>query len=76
LIAIISFGAGIFLNCFATLLRLKEFLPSGYWMIASGAMLLFLPTIHPLLGICLTIGGGLLVLSLALYLPEKKRMEA
>ena len=75
-IPIISMGFGLFVNCFATLLRLKEFLASGYWMIASGAIILTLPTIYPLLGICLTVGGGFLILSAVLYVPDKNRTEA
>lgn len=76
IIPILAIGAGLIYNCFGTLLRLDEMLWAGYWFLLTGAIVLIFNTIPVLLSISLTMGCGLVILSVAMYLPQKNRREA
>jgi hypothetical protein len=75
-IPMLSIGAGLIYNSFDSLLRIDEFLFTGYWLIAAGCILVVFNTVSALLGLCLTLGCGLLLLSAIWYLPQKKRTLA
>ncbi|HMD68671.1 MAG TPA: hypothetical protein VKF42_07285 [Chitinivibrionales bacterium] len=76
LIPILSIGAGLICNNFDAWLRIDEFLFTGYWFIIAGCILMAFNSVSPLLGLCLTLGCGLLLLAGIWYLPQKKRTEA
>jgi hypothetical protein len=75
IIPMCSIGAGLLYNSFDTLLRIDEMLVTGYWLILSGCVVVVFSTISPLLSLSLTLGGGLMLLSVIWYLPQKKRAE-
>jgi hypothetical protein len=75
-IPMLSIGTGLIYNSFDSLLRIDEFLFTGYWLIATGCILTVFNTVSPLLGLCLTLGCGLLLLAAIWYLPQKKRTQA
>jgi hypothetical protein len=75
-IPFISIGAGLIYNSLETFLRIDELLILSYWIIVTGCIILVFNSISPLLGLCLTFGCGLLLLSAIWYLPQKKRAEA
>jgi hypothetical protein len=72
LVPIISIGIGLIYNSYDTLLNIDEFLWISYWFIVTGCIVMVYNSISPLLGLSLTIGGGLLLLSAIWYLPQKK----
>jgi hypothetical protein len=76
IIPFFSIGAGLIYNSLSTFLRIDEFLFLSYWFIVTGCIVLVFNSISPLLGLCLTIGCGLLLLSAIWYLPHKKHAEA
>jgi hypothetical protein len=77
IIPFFSIGAGLIYNSLSTFLRIDEFLFISYWFIVTGCIVLVFNSISPLLGLCLTIGCGLLLLSAIWYvLPHKKHAEA
>ena len=76
IIPFISIGVGLLYNTFNTFLRIDEFLIFGYWFIVTGCILVVFNTVSALLGLCLTLGCGLLLLSAIWYLPQKKRTPA
>jgi hypothetical protein len=77
LVPILSIGAGLIYNSYDTLLNIDEFLWTSYWFIVTGCIVMVFNSISPLLGLSLTIGCGLLLLSAIWYLPQKsKRVEA
>jgi hypothetical protein len=75
-IPILSIGLGLLLNSFDVMLRINEYLWLGYWLAATGCILLVFNAVSPLLGLSVTLGCGLLLLAVLWYLPPKKRMEA
>jgi hypothetical protein len=76
IIPIVSIGAGLLYNSLDIVLRLDEFLWTSYWLIVTGGIVLVFNPISPLLSLCLTLGCGLLILSVMWYLPQKKQAEA
>ena len=74
-IPFISIGAGLIYNSLETFLRIDELLILSYWLIVTGCIVLVFNSISPLLGLCLTLGCGLLLLSAIWYLPHKKSVE-
>jgi hypothetical protein len=77
LIPIVSIGAGLLYNTFNTFLRIDEFLALGYWFIITGCILIVFHTIPLLLGLVLTLGCGLLLLSAIWYLwPRNKQVRS
>jgi hypothetical protein len=75
IIPILSIGAGLIYCSLDTLLRIDEFLYSGYWFIITGCIVMVFNTVSPLLSLALTFGCGLLLLSAIWYLPQKKQTE-
>jgi hypothetical protein len=75
IIPIISIGAGLLYNTYHSLLRIDEFLLMAYWFIVTGCILIVFSSVSPLLGLGVTLGCGLLLLSVIWYLPQKKRVE-
>jgi hypothetical protein len=76
IIPLLSIGAGLLYNSFDTFLRLDEFLWTGYWLVVTGCILVVYNSVSPLLGLCLTLGGGLLLLSAIWYMPfQKNRVQ-
>jgi|WetSurMetagenome_2_1015567.scaffolds.fasta_scaffold00061_29 hypothetical protein len=76
LIPFISIGVGLLYNTFNTFLRIDEFLIFGYWFIVTGCILVVFNSVSPLLGLSLTLGCGLLLLSFLWYLPQRKGNRA
>ncbi|HUI91703.1 MAG TPA: hypothetical protein VLX68_05575 [Chitinivibrionales bacterium] len=76
IIPFVSIGVGLLYNTFNTFLRIDEFLVFGYWFIVTGCILVVFNTVSPLLGLALTLGCGLLLLSFIWYLPQKKGSQA
>jgi hypothetical protein len=77
LVPILSIGVGLIYNSYDTLLNIDEFLWTSYWFIVTGFIVMVFNSISPLLSLSLTIGCGLLLLSVIWYLPTKKmRAEA
>jgi uncharacterized membrane-anchored protein len=74
-IPFLSIGAGLIYNSLETFLRIDEFLTISYWLIVTGCIVLVFNSISPLLALCLTLGCGMLLLSVIWYLPHKKRVE-
>jgi hypothetical protein len=72
IIPLISIGVGLLYNSFDTFLRLDEFLWTGYWFVVTGCILVVYNSVSPLLGLCLTLGGGLVLLSVLWYMPQQK----
>jgi hypothetical protein len=75
IIPLISIGAGLLYNTYHSLLRIDEFLLMAYWFILTGCILIVFNSVSPLLGLSVTLGCGLLLLSVIWYLPQKKRVE-
>jgi hypothetical protein len=75
-IPIVSIGAGLMYNSLDSFLKIDELLLTSYWFIVTGCIVLVFNTISPLLGICLTLGCGMLLLSAIWYMPKKKQAEA
>jgi hypothetical protein len=75
IIPLLAIGAGLVFNGLGALLRVDEFFWAGYWLLVTGAIVLVYHAISPLLALSLTGGGSLLLLAVALYLPQKKHQE-
>jgi hypothetical protein len=75
IIPMAAIGAGLVYNGLGTLLRVDEFFWTAYWLIVTGVIVLVYHAISPLLAISLTAGGSLLLLAVALYIPQKKQQE-
>ena len=76
IVPLLSIGVGLLYNAFDTFLRLDEFLWTGYWFVATGCILVVFNSVSPLLGLCLTLGFGLLLLSAIWYIPlQKNRVQ-
>jgi hypothetical protein len=58
------------------MLKIEEFLWTSYWFIVTGCVVFVFNTISPFLSLCLTLGCGLLLLSVMWYMPKKNRAEA
>jgi hypothetical protein len=73
LIPILSICAGLLYNSLDTLIRIDEFLWTSYWFIVTGCIVLVFNSISPLLGLSLTLGCGMLLLSAIWYVPPHKK---
>ncbi len=76
IVPLLAIGAGLIYNAYDILLRVDEFLFTGYWFIVSGCILLVFHTVSPLLSISISLGCGCLLLSVIWYLPQRRRTEA
>lgn len=74
-IPIFSIGIGLLYNCIATLLRLDDFLWSGYWFLAAGCVFMVFNTVPLLLSTAIVFGFGFLLMAAIMYMPHNKRAE-
>jgi hypothetical protein len=75
IVPLFAIAAGLIYNSLDALLRIKEFLWTSYWFMITGCILFVYSATPPLLGVCITFGCGLMLLSAIWYMPRNNRVE-
>ena len=75
IIPILSIGVGIMYNYMGLILRIKEYLISGYWMILTGLLAAVFTSVSPLIDCSVSFGIGLLLFGLVRISPDETAKE-
>lgn len=75
IIPIVSLALGFYYIQFGTLLRFNEALIAGYWMIISGSVVTLYNSLSPMFSLPLTLGIGLILFGLGLYIHPEPSAE-
>jgi len=68
-----ALGVGIVYNLIGGMVRIWQYLLTGYWLILTGAASMVVPQVPPLIWLALTLGAGLLIFARTSRMPLKDR---
>ena len=70
IVPIISIGVGIMYNAIGVIVRIREYLIAGYWMVLTGLLAMVFPQVSPLIDCAVSIGGGIFIFGMVKFSPE------
>jgi hypothetical protein len=71
----ISIGIGLLYNCVGSIFNLRQYLLFGYWTLATGVLAILFPVAHTLIVLAVSIGGGMLLMSLSGFFSNELGAE-
>jgi hypothetical protein len=72
----ISIGVGLLYNCIGSMIDIRHYLLFGYWTLVTGVLAILYPVVPALMVLAVSIGGGMLLMSLSgLFSQELKAEE-
>lgn len=75
IIPTISIGIGLLYNCVGSILNLRQYLLFGYWTLGTGVLAILFPVAHTLIVLAVSIGGGMLLMSLSGFFSRELDAE-
>ena len=75
IIPTISIGIGLLYNCVGSILNLRQYLLFGYWTLVTGVLAILFPVAHTLIVLAVSIGGGMLLMSISGFFSKELGAE-
>ena len=71
----ISIGVGLLYNCVGSIIDIRQFLLFGYWTLVTGVLAILYPVVPALIVMAISIGGGMLLMSLSGFFSQELNAE-
>jgi len=75
IIPTISIGVGLLYNCIGSLIDIRQYLLFGYWTLVTGVLAVLYPVVPALIVLAVSIGGGMLLMSLSGFFSKELKAE-
>jgi hypothetical protein len=71
----ISIGVGLLYNCIGSIIDIRQYLIFGYWTLVTGVLAILYPVVPALIVLAVSIGGGMLLMSLSGFFSQDLNAE-
>jgi hypothetical protein len=71
----ISIGVGLLYNCIGSIIDIRQYLIFGYWTLVTGMLTILYPVVPALIVLAVSIGGGMLLMSLSGFFSQELNAE-
>jgi hypothetical protein len=71
----ISIGVGLLYNFIGSIIDIRQYLLFGYWTLVTGVLAVLYPVVPALIVLAVSIGGGMLLMSLSGFFSKELNVE-
>jgi hypothetical protein len=75
IIPTISIGVGLLYNCIGSIIDIRQYLIFGYWTLVTGVLAILFTVVPALIVLAVSIGGGMLLMSLSGFFSQEINAE-
>ena len=68
-------GVGLLYNCIGSIIDIRQYLLFGYWTLVTGVLAILYPVVPALIVMAVSIGGGMLLMSLSGFFSPDLNVE-
>jgi hypothetical protein len=66
---------GLLYNCIGSIIDIRQYLIFGYWTLVTGVLAILYPVVPALIVLAVSIGGGMLLMSLSGFFSQELNAE-